>query len=216
MNTTINKNRIYIAILSIVCLVLLSQLFAKCESEKVQLTNIEALNSQAKFYKLKNGQLVTSVENLSYTNSQLKSSLLMKDKKVKELFNKFSNVKSVTKYVTNTKFDTIKLTYQDSVPCNFEKIGSDLKEWYHIAYKSNQKGVDITELSIPDSVIVVTGDKRKWFWGKRTSVTDITHANPFVETESIQHIEVVQPVKWYDSTIFKLGVGFIGGILLMK
>ena len=140
----------------------------------------------------------------------------MKDKKVKELVNKFSNVKSVTKYVTNTKFDTIKLVYQDSIPCNFERVGSDLKEWYHIAYKSNQKGVEITELSIPDSVIVVTGEKRKWFWGKRTSVTDITHANPFVETESIQHIEIVKPTKWYDSTIFKISVGFIGGILLLK
>ena len=216
MNTTINKNRIYIVVLLVVCLILLSQLFQKCESEKVQLANIEALNSQTKVYKLKNGQLVTSVENLHYTNSQLKSSLLMKDKKVKELVNKFSNVKSVTKYVTNTKFDTIKLVYQDSIPCNFERVGSDLKEWYHIAYKSNQKGVEITELSIPDSVIVVTGEKRKWFWGKRTSVTDITHANPFVETESVQHIEVVRPAKWYDSTIFKIGVGFIGGIFLLK
>ena len=216
MNTTINKNRIYIVVLLVVCLILLSQLFQKCESEKVQLANIEALNSQTKVYKLKNGQLVTSVENLHYTNSQLKSSLLMKDKNVKELVNKFSNVKSVTKYVTNTKFDTIKLVYQDSIPCNFERVGSDLKEWYHIAYKSNQKGVEITELSIPDSVIVVTGEKRKWFWGKRTSVTDITHANPFVETESVQHIEVVRPAKWYDSTIFKIGVGFIGGIFLLK
>ena len=130
--------------------------------------------------------------------------------------NKFSNVKSVTKYVTNTKFDTIKLVYNDSIPCEFERIGSDMKEWYHIAYKSNQKGVEITELSIPDSVIVVTGDKRKWFWGKRTSVTDITHANPFVETESVQHIEVVQPTKWYDSTILKIAIGFIGGMLLLK
>ena len=216
MNTTINKNRIYIAVLLIVCLILLSQLFQKCESEKVQLANVEALNKEANIYKLKNGQLVTSVENLQFTNGQLKNSLLMKDKKVKELINKFSNVKSVTKYVTNTKFDTIKLVYQDSIPCEFERIGSDLKEWYHIAYKSNQKGVEITELSIPDSVIVVTGDKRKWFWGKRTSTTDITHANPFVETESVQHIEVVYPTKWYDSTIFKLGIGFIGGILLMK
>jgi hypothetical protein len=216
MNTTINKNRIYIVVLLIVCLILLSQLFQKCESEELQLANVEALNKEANIYKLKNGQLVTSVENLNYTNSQLKNSLLMKDKNVKELVNKFSNVKSVTKYVTNTKFDTIKLVYQDSIPCNFERIGSDLKEWYHIAYKSNQKGVEITELSIPDSVIVVTGEKRKWFWGKRTSVTDITHANPFVETESIQHIEVVKPAKWYDSTIFKLGIGFIGGVLLMK
>ena len=216
MNTTININRVYIMVLLIVCLFLLSQLFQKCESEKLQLSNVEALNKEAKVYKLKNGQLVTSVENLNYTNSQLKNSILMKDKKVKELVNKFSNVKSVTKYVTNTKFDTIKLVYNDSIPCEFERIGSDMKEWYHIAYKSNQKGVEITELSIPDSVIVATGDKRKWFWGKRTSVTDITHANPFVETESIQHIEVVQPSKWYDSTILKIGIGFIGGMLLFK
>ena len=216
MNTTIDIKRIYIAVLMIVCLILLSQLFKKCESEEVQLANIEALNSQTKVYKLKNGQLVTSVENLSYTNKQLKNSILMKDKKVKELTDKFSHIKSITKYVTNTKFDTISLVYTDSIPCNFERVGSDLKDWYHIAYKSNQKGVEITELSIPDSVIVATGDKRKWFWGKRTSVTDITHANPFVETESIQHIEVVQPTKWYDSTILKIGIGFIGGILLMK
>ena len=216
MNTTININRVYIMVLLIVCLFLLSQLFQKCESEKLQLANVEALNKEAKVYQLKNGQLVTSVENLNYTNAQLKNSILMKDKKVKELVNKFSNVKSVTKYVTNTKFDTIKLVYNDSIPCEFERIGSDMKEWYHIAYKSNQKGVEITELSIPDSVIVVTGEKRKWFWGKRTSVTDITHANPFVQTESVQHIEVVKPAKWYDSTIFKIGLGFIGGIFLVK
>ena len=216
MNTTINRNRIMIMVLSVICLLLISQLFQKCESEKVQLANIDALNKELTTYQLKNGQLVTSVENLNYTKEQLKKSLLMKDKKVKELTDKFSNIKSITKIVTNTKFDTIKLVYNDSIPCNFERVGSDLKQWYHIAYKSNQKGVEITELSIPDSVIVATGDKRKWFWGKRTSVTDITHANPFVETESIQHIEVVQPSKWYDSTILKIGIGFIGGMLLFR
>jgi len=216
MITSINKNTIYISVLLIVCLILVSQLFQKCESEKLQLANVEALNSQSKFYKLKNGQLVTSVESLSYTNSQLKNSIVMKDEKVKELTNKFSKVKSVTKYVTNTKFDTIKLTYKDSIPCNFEKVGSDFKEWYHIAYKSNQKGVEITELSIPDSIIIVTGDKRKWFLGKRTSTLDITHANPFVQTQSIQHIEVKEKNKWYNSTIFKIGVGFIGGGLLLR
>jgi len=216
MITTMNKNRIYISVLLIVCLILVSQLFSKCESEKVQLANVDALNSQSKVYKLKNGQLVTSVESLSYTNSQLKNSILMKDKKVKELTKKFSKVQSVTKYVTNTKFDTIKLTYKDSIPCNFERIGSNFEEWYHIAYKSNQKGVEITELSIPDSVIVVTGDKRKWFWGKRTTTLDITHANPFVETQSIQHIEVKEKNKWYNSTIFKIGIGFIGGQFLLK
>jgi hypothetical protein len=216
MISTINKNRLYIGVLLVVCLILISQLFQKCENEELQLSNIKALNSQTKVYKLKNGQLVTSVENLHYTNSQLKNSLLMKDKKVKELTSKFSQVKSITKYVTNTKFDTISLVYKDTVPCNFERIGSEFKEWYQLGYKSNQKGVVITDLFIPDSVIIVTGDKRKWFWGKRTSVTDITHANPFVNTESVQHIEVVNPSKWYDSTIFKIGIGFLGGVFLLK
>ena len=203
-------------VLSVICILLISQLFAKCDNQKVQLANIDALNSELTTYQLKNGQLVTSVENLVYTNDQLKNSIIMKDKKVKELTNKFSNVKTVTKFVTNTKFDTIKLTYKDSVPCNFEKVDSVLKDWYHIAYKSNQKGITITELSIPDSVIVVSGEKRKWFWGKKTSVTDITHSNPFVETEQIQHIEVKEPAKWYDSSILKIAIGFIGGILLVK
>lgn len=216
MISTINKNRIAIVVLLILCLFLISQLFQKCESENIQLANIEALNSQTKVYKLKNGQLVTSVENLQYTSKQLKNSLLMKDKKIKELTDKFSKVKSITKYVTKTKFDTIELTYRDTIPCNFERIGSDFKQWYQLAYKSNQKGVVITDLFIPDSVIIATGDKRKWFWGKRTSVTDITHANPFINTEDVQHIEVVNPTKWYDSTIFKVAVGFIGGLLLLK
>ena len=216
MISTINKNRIYVAVLLIVCLILIAQLFQKCENENLQLANIKALNSQTKIYKLKNGQLVTSVENLHYTNSQLKNSILMKDKKVKELTSKFSQVKSITKFVTNTKFDTINIVYKDSVPCNFERIGSDFKEWYQLGYKSNQKGVVITDLFIPDSVIIATGDKRKWFWGKRTSVTDITHANPFVNTDDVQHIEVVNPAKWYDSTILKIAIGFIGGVFLFK
>jgi hypothetical protein len=216
MDTSIDRKRIIIMVLLITCLLLVSQLFSKCESQKVQLANIDALNTELTKYELKNGQLVTSVENLVYTKEQLKKSLIMKDKKVKELADKFSNIKSITKIVTNTKFDTIKLVYQDSVPCNFERIDSVLQEWYHIAYKSNQKGVTFTELSIPDSIIVASGEKRKWFWGKRTSVTDITHSNPFVETEQIQHVEVQEIAKWYDSTIFKIGLGFIGGLFLIK
>ena len=41
MISTINKNRIYTAVLLILCLFLLSQLFQKCENEKLQLEEIE-------------------------------------------------------------------------------------------------------------------------------------------------------------------------------
>lgn len=213
---TFNKQKFLITLLALGLLIIASSLFSKCESERVQLANINALNKENNFYKLKNGQLVTSVEVLSYDKAQLKNSILLKDNRIKELIDKFNKVKSITRYITVTKFDTIELRYKDTVPCVFERKDSVLKEWYHIAYKSTQKGISITELSIPDSVIVVSGIKRKWFLGKQTQTTDITHANPFVQTNTIQHIEVVNPKKWYDTNLFKIGIGFIGGVLISR
>jgi hypothetical protein len=216
MNTTIDKNRIYITVLLCLCLFLVSQLFQKCKNENLQLANVDALNSQLTTYKLENGQLVTSAKTLSYTNAQLKNSLLGKDKKLKEVMDKFSKVKSVTKYVTTTKIDTIAITYKDSIPCVFEINDAIFHQWYSLGYNSNQKGITITELSIPDSVAIVTGTKRKWFLGKQTQTIDITHANPFVETETVQHIEVVAKPKWYETTLFKILLGATGGYLLAK
>lgn len=216
MMPTISTSKLANLILCVVCLVLFAMLFNKCENDDLQLANVDALNSQLTSYKLKNGQLVTSAKTLSYTNAQLKNSLLGKDKTLKEVMAKFAKVQSVTKYVTTTKIDTIAITYTDSIPCIFNKDGAIFHDWYSLGYKSNQKGITITELYIPDSVAIVTGTKRKWFLGKQTQTIDITHTNPFVETEAVQHIEVVAKPKWYETTIFKVGLGFLGGFLLAK
>lgn len=216
MITTINRSKVANLILCGVCIILICLLFKKCENENLQLANVDALNSQLTTYKLKNGQLVASAKTLSYTNDQLKNSLSSKDKALKEVMDKFSKVKSITKYVTTTKLDTITITYTDSIPCTFNKDGAIFHDWYSLGYNSTQKGITITELYVPDSVAIVTGTKRKWFLGKQTQTIDITHSNPFVETEAVQHIEVVKKPKWYDTTIFKLLLGATGGYLLAK
>lgn len=216
MIPTINKSKVANFILCGVCLLLLCLLFNKCENENLQLANVDALNSQLTTYKLKNGQLVTSAQTLSYTNAQLKNSLLGKDKTLKQVMSKFSKVQSVTKYVTNTKIDTIAITYKDTIPCVFQINDAIFHEWYSLGYDSNQKGITITELYVPDSVAIVTGTKRKWFLGKQTQTIDITHTNPFVQTDAVQHIEVVAKPKWYETTIFKLLLGATGGYLLAK
>jgi competence protein ComGC len=212
----INLKKIWIFVLTLLCLILLSTLFSKCENEKTQLANVNALNSQIKTYKLKNGQLAWSVESLGYTKEQLRKNIIDKDLKIKELTDKFSNVKSVTKYVTKTVIDTVEIKYNDSIPCVFEKVGAIFEKDYSLEYKSTQKGITIMELSIPDSVMVVTGQKRKWFLGKETTTLDMTHSNKFVQTEYVQHVEVVIPKKWYDTTLFKFGLGFILGKVILK
>lgn len=209
----INWQRIFL-IGIIVFLLCLS--YVQCENNKTALATIEAQNSEISTYKLTNGQLVTSQKVATMTEKQLKEQVASKDKELKEIIKKFSDVKYVTKYVTKTKFDTFTLAYTDSIPCNFQKTDAIFTDWYSLAYKSNQHGVEVYDMVIPDSVTIVTGYKRKWFLGSKTLVVDIKHDNPFVNPEYIQQIEVKEKKKWYQTDLFKVGIGFIGGIIITR
>jgi len=197
--------------IALLILFLISQLYTKCDNEKVYVSTIKALQSENTNYKLKNGQLVTSAKVAVLTEKELKESL---NKTEKELLNKFSNPKTFTKIVTNTKIDTITITYKDSVECNFERDGAIFTKEYNLAYKSNQKGILITEMAIPDSVLIATGYKRKWFLGKKTLTFDITHSNKFVQSEQIQTFEIKDKKKFYETTIFKIGIGILAGVMI--
>lgn len=200
-------------LLAVFILFLISQLYAKCENENQAYATIKALRSENEIYRLKNGQLVYSAKVATLSENQLKENL---SKVEKELLNKFSKPKTFTKYITNTKFDTITITYKDSVPCKFERDGALFTKEYNLAYKSNQKGITITELAIPDSVLIATGYKRKWFLGKKTLTMDITHSNKFVQSDQVQHFEIQEKKKFYQTDLFKIGIGLIGGYLIAK
>jgi hypothetical protein len=197
-------------------IMLLSTTFTKCENEKKQIANVNALNSQLKAYKLKNGKLAWSAETLTYTKAQLENLVLEKDSKLKELAKKFSNVKSTTKEITTTKIDSIIVRYKDTIPCVFERSGFIKEKWYQLNYDLNQKQLSIKNVTIPDSVMIVTGEKRKWLFGKTTNTIDISHSNPFMQVQGIQHIETSENKKWYETTVFKVGTGFIIGAVLIK
>lgn len=208
-----NKYKIIIAIL---ILVLVAGFLSKCENDKTANNTIKALQSEISHYKLKNGKLASSVQTIEFDKAQLKEMLKNESETVRQLSNKFSKVNTVTKIVESVKIDTILIAYQDSIPCDFEIKGSVFREWYNMAYKSNQHGIDIYELSIPDSVSIITGTKRKWLFGKETKTLDIVHSNPFIMTDKIQHIELKEKKKFYQTDLFKIGIGLIGGFMIAK
>lgn len=211
---TSNKLEWYYKVLIGALIILLGSLVVStCENEKTAAATISALQSENSSYKLKNGQLVTSQKVAILTEKQLKDQLT---KKEAELAKKFVEVKTFTKYVTNTKIDTITISYKDTIPCNFERDGALFTNEYNLQYKSNQKGILITEMAIPDSVLIATGYKRKWFLGKKTLTMDITHSNKFVQSDQVQHFEVQEKNKFYETNIFKIGIGILGGILIAK
>lgn len=201
--------------LVLLIVVLISMLFSKFESEKTQLSNIKILNSEAEVYKLKNGKLVISQKTLIYNNRQLQDLVISKDATIAEISKKFYKVKTVTKIITKTKLDTIRLMYRDTVPFEFDRTGSLVTDDYSIDYNSTQKGISIDNLTIPDSLTIVSGVKRKWFLGKKTEYIDVFHSNKFVNNEEVGYYELEKETKWYQTTLFKVGVGvLIGGILI--
>jgi len=103
---------------------------------------------------------------------------------------------------------------KDSVPCVFEKIGRVSTSEFSLNYKSNQKGIDITDLSIENNVTIITGTKRKWFLGKETQTIDITNSNKLVKQSEIQHVEIQKKKRFYETTLFKVGIGVLAGSLI--
>jgi hypothetical protein len=200
----------------VIIIFLITQLYSKCKSERLQLANISALNSKASEYKLKNGQLVLSKEVLQYTNKQLKEAILSKDIIAKEMAKKFSVVKSVIKLPTETRIDTIQLPYKDSVPCLFDRVGRLQNKNYTIAYTSTQKGITIDFLSIPDTATIITGIKRKWVFGKQVATIDITHSNKYINNGEAEYYEVVQNKSFFNTTLFKIGAGMLLGAIIIK
>lgn len=132
------------------------------------------------------------------------------------IIKKFVKIKTVTKYVDRVVIDTMHVRYKDSIPCVFDRSGELKTKEYSFIYKSNQNGFTVNNFDIKDSLTIVTGTKRKWLLGKQTNTIDIYHSNKYVKSDSIQYFEVVQKKKFYETTLFKVGIGFIAGVAIMK
>ncbi len=129
---------------------------------------------------------------------------------------KFTEIKTVTRYVDRIKIDTITIKYKDTITCVFERSGAINEKEYSLTYQSNQNGLNLYNMQLHDSLLIVTGTKRKWFLGKETNTIDVSHTNKYISSDQMQHIEVVPKKEWYDTTLFKFGAGFILGVAVTK
>lgn len=187
--------------LLLLTLILASTLLVKCENEKLLTSNLDTLHVQVESYKLKNGQLVNTTKTVTY-NKVPNGTPLTKQ---------FAKVNTIIKIVEKLRIDTVNVVYHDTIALPFERKGSVVTEDYSLDYKSTHKGLSIANLTIRDSLEIVTGMKRKWFLGKETQIIDISHSNKLIETIGIKHIEIKPKKKFYETTLFKIGVGILIG-----
>jgi hypothetical protein len=191
-------------------------LFQQC-SEKHRLQgNVTALTTENKIFKNQLGTETIQNARLLLTNDELKKYVIEKDEKIKTLSKGFAKVNTILKTQTITQIDTIKIPFESPVPCRFFREGSIHKDWFSLDYKADSTGVVVENLKIPNEQIIITGFKRKWFFGKQTAITEVTNTNPLVKNVDLKSYETTVPKKWYESKILWLGAGLITGALIVK
>ena len=190
MKNLIKNNWYWIAII----ILLLSLLISKCNNEK---------------YTKKDTPKYTTVPN----KKEALKVIYVHDTIIK----KFHEIKSITKVEQKIKLDTIIIPFKDTVNCIFERSGELKKEFYTIGYKVNNKALEVTKFYIvPDTLKIVDGSKRKWFLGKEINAVDVSHTNKLFYNSDVQHVEVKKDKQFYDTTLFKFGVGFGLGVAVTK
>jgi len=178
--------------------------------------NVAVLQGEVTTYQNKIGSLTTTVGTLQLTKRQLEQSILKKDDSLKKLASEFSRVKSIVETEIVLQIDSIHVPFDLPVPYDFERTGKKADQWYSFNYNVNQNGLSLTNFETWTETTTITGFKRNWFLGRQRVTTDVTHTNPHITTTNIKAIEVVVPVKWHETRMFNLGVGFLAGAYIFS
>lgn len=202
----------------VIIAVLLLLLISQCsESKSIATANYEALNDTVSYYKNRLGTQTATIKTLQAANEKQAFALIGKDKEIAELSKGFKEVKYITKYETETIFDTINIPFEVPVPApDFTRSGVFKKKHISFNYKVDNLSLSLDSLTIPNNTIVITGTKQKWFLGKQYVTTDITNSNPYVTVTDIKSVEIAVPTPWYKKWYVWAGVGLVGGIWIAQ
>lgn len=200
----------------ILIFILVLLLWQKNQQENTLERALIASNSETNFYKNKLGNITASRDVIEVENSDLKKVIAKQDEDLAKLLAEFKKVKATVIIRTEIQIDTIKAPFTDPIPIAFIRTGSVNEQWYSLDYKVSEKGLTIAPFKTWTDLTIITGIKRSWFLGKQHYVTDVTASNPHIKIQTVQSITVKDKVRWYDSALFKVGIGVIGGVLIMK
>jgi len=197
-------------------IVLFLSVYQCTSNKKLSTSQAIALIDTTNQYKNEIGTITATKKVLQIEKKDLKELVYSKNDTLNTLRKEFSKVKAIVKIKTVTIIDSIPVPFEVRVPCDFERSGKHLDKWLQFDYAVNQNGFNISDFTMKNKQTTITGFKRKWFLGKQTYTTDVTNTNPHIKITEVQTIEVVVPKRFYDTRLFNIGVGFLGGILIMK
>lgn len=163
---------------------------------------------------LKNG-MVAQKSAIEVSDRTIKSIIESREELKKALEDsrlKARNVRSITTIVSDIKTDTIKIILTDTLPCaDFAPITFNVDSThYSIGGLISKKSVQISKVSFPDSLIIITASK-KHFLKKNEFLVSASHSNPLIRTNGLENLTVKDDRKWWEKRWIYFAAGVVGG-----
>jgi len=162
------------------------------------------------------GTITATKRVLELEKKDLKELLYSKDTSLNTLRKEFLKVEAVIQTEAMVVIDSVTIPFETKIEFDFERKGKHMDNWLKFNYNLNQDGFDIADFTMLNKQTSITGFKRKWLLGKQNYTTDITNTNPYIKIIDVQTVQVVVPKRFYDTRLFNIGVGFIGGMLVAR
>lgn len=158
-----------------------------------------------------NSGMLELFDKMDDVKSQIKQNTIVKivDKPIPFIPTNFADTSG---WVRNSKGEIVK---QDSisVPQAFKLE----EKWFSIEGEVTKKGLNISELSLPNKQTLTIGERKKGFLNLgREKVVQIKNDNPYIKVDNLENIVIKDKKPFFKNPIFILGVGLVSGVLLTK
>jgi len=189
----------------------------QCSSNKQLVSDQKAaLIGATGHYKNELGTITATKQVLEFEKKDLKELLYSKDTSLNALRKEFSKVNAIIQTETMVAIDSVTVPFEAKIEYDFERKGKHMDKWFQYDYSLNEDGFRIADFAMLNKQTSITGFKRKWLLGKQTYTTDITNSNPYIKIVEVQTVQVVVPKRFYDTRLFNIGDGFVGGVLVTR
>jgi len=190
---------------------------ARLSAYKKQINKLELSNQSFEEKFTKDGKRIIEQEQLILSQKDaIKNKLLV--------LNNMKKIQSQVRIKSVFKIDSIFVPYTDTFVVensNYKYFSFALSnDKYSIVGKTKEDGILLDSISFNNNLNVTIGNKSMGFLRASKPIVEIQYENPYVNTKSVQNIVIKNDIKWWDRKgtwlTLGLGLGFFGGIFLMK
>ena len=208
------KNIERIAIYGIAVFLLITA-FNQCNKKKVFQDEVESYvdyTDTVKYYKAKNGDIVSYNESLEISEKTLRT---MNDSLGKALNNiKIKDPEVIIQIEERVVIKEVEVKFVDSIPCPpFSSSFNLSDEFYSLSGSFTNTKLKLDSIKIPNTRSITVGTKKNGFLKRNDHIVTIQNSNPFMSTKNITSYTIKEKKKWHETTLFKLGLGFISGVI---